>query len=259
MRELAELVVRIAELERRFANMMRHGTVEEVDAKKQRLRIRLGEGDDGAPFIGPWVPYAQIAGDLKLHTPPSKGQQMTMLNPTGDFRQAVAIPLTWSDRNQSPSEKPDEHVLSFGSVQITLKENELEFKVGNEARLLMTAEKIVAEVGQIAERDELQAVTGLACCGPCRLRHGGCVGFWSQGDAYRTIALKNNGICVCNGVPATGSYRAQCLGLGDPFSLHRVRAAFSIPNEEGRFRSHHLSHSRRPDGRICHDILKPDQ
>jgi len=148
MRELAELVVRIAELERRFANMMRHGTVEQVDAKKQRLRIRLGEGDDGAPFIGPWVPYAQIAGDLKLHTPPSKGQQMTMLNPTGDFRQAVAIPLTWSDRNQSPSEKPDEHVLTFGSVRVTLKESELEFKVGNDARLLMTADKIVAEVGQ---------------------------------------------------------------------------------------------------------------
>jgi phage baseplate assembly protein V len=148
MRELAELVVRIAELERRFANMMRHGTVEQVDAKKQRLRIRLGEGDDGAPFIGPWVPYAQLAGDLKLHTPPSKGQQMTMLNPTGDFRQAVAIPLTWSDRNQSPSEKPDEHVLTFGSVRVTLKESELEFKVGDDARLLMTADKIVAEVGQ---------------------------------------------------------------------------------------------------------------
>jgi phage baseplate assembly protein V len=148
MRELAELVVRIAELERRFANMMRHGTVEQVDAKKHRLRIRLGEGDDGAPFIGPWVPYTQIAGDLKLHAPPSKGQQMTMLNPTGDFRQAVAIPLTWSDRNQSPSEKEDEHVLTFGSVRITLKESELEFKVGNDARLLMTADKIVAEVGQ---------------------------------------------------------------------------------------------------------------
>ena len=148
MRELAELVVRIAELERRFANMMRHGTVEEVDAKKQRLRIRLGEGDDGAPFIGPWVPYAQFAGDLKLHTPPSKGQQMTMLNPTGDFRQAVAIPLTWSDRNQSPSDKETEHVLAFGSVRVTLKESELEFKIGNEARLLLTAEKIVAEVGQ---------------------------------------------------------------------------------------------------------------
>ena len=33
MRELAELVVRIAELERRFANMMRHGTVDESWAK----------------------------------------------------------------------------------------------------------------------------------------------------------------------------------------------------------------------------------
>jgi hypothetical protein len=71
MRELAELVARVNELERRFASMLRHGTVEQVDPAKQLVRVRIGESDEdgGQPFIGPWVSYAQIAGALKVHTP----------------------------------------------------------------------------------------------------------------------------------------------------------------------------------------------
>ena len=130
MREMVELALRVAELERRLSDIFRHGTVEQVDAQKQLARIRLGQDAEGKPFIGPWVPYAQIAGALKLHTPPSVGQQMTMLNPTGDFRQAVALPMTWSDQNPSPSDKQNEHVLTFGSVRIELKGESLKITVG---------------------------------------------------------------------------------------------------------------------------------
>lgn len=130
MREIVELALRVAELERRQSNNFRHGTVEKVDAKKQLVRIRLGEDANGKPFVGPWVPYAQIAGALKVHTPPSVGQQMTMINPNGDFRQAVALPMTWSDQNASPSDKGDEHVLTFGSVRIELKSASLKVTVG---------------------------------------------------------------------------------------------------------------------------------
>jgi len=128
MRELVEAVARVAELERRVAGMVRHGTVEQVDPQKQRVRLRLG-GTDDKPFIGPWVPYAQIAGALKVHTPPSVGQQMTLLSPTGDPRQAVALPMTWSNQNASPSQKGDEHVLTFGSCRIELRGNEIVVKV----------------------------------------------------------------------------------------------------------------------------------
>jgi len=128
MRELVEAVARVAELERRVAGMVRHGTVEQVDPQKQRVRLRLG-GTDDKPFVGPWVPYAQIAGALKVHTPPSVGQQMTLLSPTGDPRQAVALPMTWSNQNASPSQKGDEHVLTFGSCRIELRGNEIVVKV----------------------------------------------------------------------------------------------------------------------------------
>ena len=81
IRELVELASRVAELERRFSGTLRHGTIEEVDAAKQIVRLNFGQDEDGKPFLSPWVPYAQIAGALKVHTPPSKGQQFTVLSP----------------------------------------------------------------------------------------------------------------------------------------------------------------------------------
>ena len=120
MREIVELAARIAELERRFSGMVRHGTIEEVDPAKQIMRLNFGKDVDGKPFLSPWIPYAQIAGALKVHTPPSKGQQFTALSPNGDWRQAVAMPMTWSNQNPSPSDKGNENVLTFGSVTIRI-------------------------------------------------------------------------------------------------------------------------------------------
>jgi hypothetical protein len=105
-------------------------------------RVRLLIGPEGQPkFLSPWIPYHQIAGALKVHTPPSVGQQMTMLNPTGDFRQAVVIPLTWSDAIESPSRRGDEHVLTFGQVRITIREDRVIVKVG-EREILVTTEEV---------------------------------------------------------------------------------------------------------------------
>lgn len=109
----ARLLMRVAEIERRNDNQVRHGKVTDVDTKKQRVRIEIGERD-GKPVKSPWVPYAQVAGEYKSHTPPTKGQQMTIFAPNGEFRQAIVLPFTWSDNNKSPSEKEDEHVDTYG-------------------------------------------------------------------------------------------------------------------------------------------------
>ena len=130
MKELVELASRVADLERRFAGVVRHGTVEEVDPAKQIVRVKFGEDKDGKPFLSPWVPYAQIAGALKVHTPPTKGQQMSTLSPSGDWMQAVALPMHWSDANPSPSKNGDENVATYGNVRITVKDDLVQVIVG---------------------------------------------------------------------------------------------------------------------------------
>ena len=128
MREIVELAARIAELERRFSGMMRHGTVEKVDPGRHRIRLKLGTDVDGRPFLSPWIPYAQTAGALKIHAPPSIGQQFTLMAAAGDWQQAVAIPFTWSNQNPSPSENADENVLAFGDVRMTLRDGSLKIR-----------------------------------------------------------------------------------------------------------------------------------
>lgn len=150
-KQFAELAVRLAEIERRQNGMFRHGTVEQVDPEKALVRLRIG-GTEQEPFISPWVPYGQIAGALKVHTPPSKGQQMTMMSPTGDFRQAIALPMTWSDQNPSPSQSGEEHVLTFGDVRLTLTSDSLAVKVG-EVSMTISEEGVKFKGGEITHDD----------------------------------------------------------------------------------------------------------
>jgi phage baseplate assembly protein gpV len=78
----------------------------------------------------PWVPYAQIAGDLKFHQPPSVGQVMSLRSENGDIEQGVLDPYHFSDDNPSPSADANSNVLTFGSVKVTLGQSSIEVDIG---------------------------------------------------------------------------------------------------------------------------------
>lgn len=131
IRELVELASRIAEVERRLSGIMRHGTVAEVDPEAQRVRLDFGPAHGGTGrFLSPWVPYSQFSGALKIHTPPTVGQQFAAMSPSGDFQQAVAVPLTHSTANPSPSTAGDANVVTYGNVSMTLQDDLVEINVG---------------------------------------------------------------------------------------------------------------------------------
>ena len=130
MKIIAELAGRIAELERRVSSGVRHGTVAEVDPAAGTVRLKIGTDADGGDFLSPPIPYAQTMGALKAHIPPSVGQNMTMMAPGGDWRQALAIGLSASDANPSPSGAGDQNVITFGSATITLAGDGLTISVG---------------------------------------------------------------------------------------------------------------------------------
>lgn len=140
---LGELMRRIAELERRQDGTIKRGRVVEVDPENARVRLRLNEESASEPFLSPWVPYAQIAGALKVHTPPSVDQQMTLFSETGDLQQGLAVPMTWSDKNEAPSKEGDEHVLTFGDVRFDLKNNEVKVTT---PKMLFECEGVTLEI-----------------------------------------------------------------------------------------------------------------
>jgi phage baseplate assembly protein gpV len=142
IREIVELVARVTDLERRVAGVMRHGTVAEVDPGRQRMRLDFGPTHGGrGRFLSPWLPYTQFSGALRVHTPPTVGQQFTVMSPSGDFQQAVAVPLTHHAGNPSPSTAGDENVITYGNVRMTLADDLVRVDVGG-SLLKMTAAEI---------------------------------------------------------------------------------------------------------------------
>lgn len=119
-----ELWKELAALKKSLERSFVEGTVTDVDPKNARARIRVG-GTDDKPVLSPWIPYAQQAGALKGHVPVSKGQQMTMIAPGGNWKRAKLLPMTFSDENKSPSDKGDENVWTYGEAKIELRAGEI--------------------------------------------------------------------------------------------------------------------------------------
>lgn len=136
-RAIGELQERLAETRSELAKeralrerMFRKGKVTDVDPDKQRYRQEIGIDENGKPIKGAWIPYGQTAGALKVHSPPSVGQQMIQIAPDGDFDQAFGLPLTFSKDNESPSKKGDEDVATRGQAKDTTRGDQRRIEVG---------------------------------------------------------------------------------------------------------------------------------
>lgn len=120
--ELVKIILKmqadIAGLKHMIGAMQRFGTVEDVDHDKRRMRMVLSE-ENGEKYLSPWRPWAELAGGEKSWRPPTKGQQMMLVAPNGDLRQALAIPMTFSNENSAPSNDAGTRILSqFGDAKM---------------------------------------------------------------------------------------------------------------------------------------------
>lgn len=144
MRRSLDLEGQVADLQRRVSAMMQPGPVAAVDRAGHRVRLRIG-GDDDRPLLSPWIPYGQIAGALKVHTPPTIGQQMHIFSPSGDPRLGVAMPLGWSNAEPAP-DTGDHPVVTFGPSRVELDAEGLKITIGGLA-VTLTAEAFRVTLG----------------------------------------------------------------------------------------------------------------
>lgn len=135
MKSLVEALSRTVQGEHRIANSIMYGTVSAVSDDGRRVRVVVGEDEDGA-VSGPWIPIGQWDGVMKMRLRPKVGQQVVMLAPSGDWEQAKALPFTWSDGSPPPSEDPSEDVFEQGAMRIAFKSDSIEMKVGDTILLI---------------------------------------------------------------------------------------------------------------------------
>lgn len=75
----------IAELERRLANVVRYGTVTDVDPANARARVTFGGETSSA-----WLHFSTSrAGGARVWSPPVAGEQVIVVSPMGDTSMGV--------------------------------------------------------------------------------------------------------------------------------------------------------------------------
>lgn len=97
-----------AEILRLLNNLIRIGTIEEIDHDAAHVRVLSGDN------LTDWLPFCAVrAGKTKTWDPPTKGEQVLLLSPSGDLSQAIIFPAINSIENPAPSSNPDEYLREF--------------------------------------------------------------------------------------------------------------------------------------------------
>lgn len=100
----------LPEMERRTANQIRYGTVLAVDHAQARVRIKSGE------IKTAWLPWStgRASAAKRRWDPPEVGEQVVLLAPTGDLRQAVVLTGVFQQSAAAPSASPDKDTTVYG-------------------------------------------------------------------------------------------------------------------------------------------------
>lgn len=89
----------LSESDRRIARLLQFGTITEVDPAAARIRVSLG-----GEAVSGWVPWvAGRAGDVRVFSAPSVGEQVMLLSPSGSSAQAVALLGIYSQAGAAPA------------------------------------------------------------------------------------------------------------------------------------------------------------
>ncbi|WP_353283766.1 phage baseplate assembly protein V [Wolbachia endosymbiont (group A) of Lypha dubia] len=98
----------IAELNRRLANIIRIGLVKEIDYKKARVRIKVGE------FLTDWLPWITArAGEDRSWFLPNIDEQVIVLSPFGELSLGVVLPAIYQEKYPPPENKKEISSVKF--------------------------------------------------------------------------------------------------------------------------------------------------
>lgn len=100
----------LPDIERRTANQIRYGTILAIDYATARVRVKSGEIESA------WLPWStgRASAAKRRWDPPEVGEQVVMLAPTGDLRQAVVLTGVFQDSAGAPSASADKDTTVYG-------------------------------------------------------------------------------------------------------------------------------------------------
>ena len=104
----------MAEMARRLENLIRIGTVAEVDPDQARIRVKYGEDPDGAAVLTGWLPWlTPRAGEDRDWWPPSDGEQVLLFSPSGELTAGIALPAIYQRAHPAPESDLGKHTALY--------------------------------------------------------------------------------------------------------------------------------------------------
>ena len=95
-----------AEINRRLDNLIRFGTIAEVDYAAAKARVKSGQ------ILTAFLPFLTLrAGASKTWSPPTVGEQCIILAASGELTTACVLVGLYTQN--APSHSPDVHVFEF--------------------------------------------------------------------------------------------------------------------------------------------------
>ncbi|WP_246479999.1 phage baseplate assembly protein V [Kaustia mangrovi] len=120
-----DIEIQLAEVERRLANTVRVGKVAELDAARGLVRVEIAQDRDGNPVLTPWLPWSERAGGIRTWSPPSVGEQVRVVSPSGEVAQGWVDPGGFSSDHPAPSDDGGRHVIDNGEVRVEIARDEV--------------------------------------------------------------------------------------------------------------------------------------
>lgn len=98
----------VSELSRRLSNLIRAGTIAEVNASTARARVQIG------PLLTAPLPWLTTrAGEDRTWWAPSVGEQVLILSPDGELAAGWILPGAYMTANPAPSTNPAIHRTTY--------------------------------------------------------------------------------------------------------------------------------------------------
>lgn len=145
----------LAEILRLIANLIRLGTIAEIDHAQALVRVATGE------LLTDWLPWITArAGTTKDWNPPTQGEQVLLLSPSGDLSQAIILLSLNSSANPAPQQSADVWFIQFPdgtSATYNHAQHQLTLDIKGDTALLVTGNQHIS-----IDKDSVITVKGNA-------------------------------------------------------------------------------------------------
>lgn len=199
----------LAEVERTLANLVRVGTVAQLNVAEARVTVDLGG------LVTDWLPWLTArAGATRTWSAPRPGEQVLVLAPFGDLAQAVVLPAIYQDAYPAPAaSQAREHVVfpDGSSVDYDSAQHQLTVTAGS-GRVVVHCGQATINAGQVTLNAAQTTCTGaLTVQGPFAYQ-AGMTGSGSSsiaGDLAVAGGLANKGVNVGAGHVHSGVEKGE--------------------------------------------------